>query len=430
MSEKIKSFHPAKKFYFLDYFHVLLESVQISNEKEVLFEVFKELKDKHKLGESKYKKLTIDEDEILSPTQENRYRYTFRQVINEAEEYGLIVQDGSYLASTKEGKALFSELKRPNGFQLFNQHLLRLMEDKYKAFHYLVKFLYQSNPVDGRLIFPHYSPRQLKMKRASIRTTRDIVLYTKKLIAKLEEDLQTFLNNKKSISFAEANGQLIQKLIDSDIIGQRDGEEFDPKKYNAIIKRCSDFWTSYFLREIYGYDYSMSAFEVWSYRAKQIGIVHVTEFFPGFTGKVIFPTSIVSNEIKSGDFTNIYRYSNKESLYVHHPPMRDDTREIFVKYLVDGYFKLRKSSRTYFVNLSSLRELVCFNMKISEFCFSEFLNSVYSLNLSGELAISISLEVDKLPEETKAMYLKREPVFVGGKFRNIIAIDIAKGKKI
>ena len=62
--------------------------------------------------------------------------------------------------------------------------------------------------------------------------------------------------------------------------------------------------------------------------------------------------------------------------------------------------------------------------------FELFLDTIYKMNLAGELKIRISLEVDKLPEETKAMYLKQEPVMVDGKYRNIIAIDVAKEAKI
>jgi hypothetical protein len=57
------------------------------------------------------------------------------------------------------------------------------------------------------------------------------------------------------------------------------------------------------------------------------------------------------------------------------------------------------------------------------------LETIYRMNLAGKLRIKISLEVDKLPEETKAMYLKKEPVIVDGKYRNIIAIDVTKENK-
>ncbi|MCI5151201.1 MAG: hypothetical protein D3916_17765, partial [Candidatus Electrothrix sp. MAN1_4] len=78
-------------------------------------------------------------------------------------------------------------------------------------------------------------------------------------------------------------------------------------------------------------------------------------------------------------------------------------------------------------NLVSLREIVCLRLKISMQSFEDRLNEIYLLNLSGQLRISISLEVDKLPEETSAMYIKHEPVMVDGSYRNIIAIDVTKG---
>jgi hypothetical protein len=60
-------------------------------------------------------------------------------------------------------------------------------------------------------------------------------------------------------------------------------------------------------------------------------------------------------------------------------------------------------------------------LRIPEHLFDEFLSYAYHDN---KLTIRISLEVDRLPEETSAMYLRRAPVMVDGKYRNIIAIDL------
>jgi len=105
------------------------------------------------------------------------------------------------------------------------------------------------------------------------------------------------------------------------------------------------------------------------------------------------------------------------------------SREEFVDALVKGYFKIRRKNRNYFINLIALREIVCYCLKISTRTFERMLDEVYRLNLQGNLRIRISLEVDRLPEETNAMYLKQEPVMVDGSYRNIIGIDIAKGKE-
>ncbi|MEX2633666.1 MAG: hypothetical protein WD267_06505 [Balneolales bacterium] len=168
----------------------------------------------------------------------------------------------------------------------------------------------------------------------------------------------------------------------------------------------------------------MSAFDLWVYRAKQLEIVHATEFYPDFNGKIVYPISLIEENIKSKDFESIYHFG-KKNIYIHNPK-GEVNQEKFVDYLVQTYFDLRKTYRSYFINIASLREVVCYKMKISERKFEDLLNHAYKLNLNGTLKIKISLEVDKLPEETKAIYLKQEPVMVEGKYRNIIAIDITK----
>ena len=42
------------------------------------------------------------------------------------------------------------------------------------------------------------------------------------------------------------------------------------------------------------------------------------------------------------------------------------------------------------------------------------------MNISGNLKINISLESDKLPQETKAIYLRREPILINESYKNII----------
>ena len=175
----------------------------------------------------------------------------------------------------------------------------------------------------------------------------------------------------------------------------------------------------------------MFSFDIWMYRGKQIGVIHASEFYPDpdFKGKIIYPTSVVINNTESADFQKLYDYPNGKGLYIHKPQW-EKNQEKFVDFLVKAYFNLRRSNRSYFVNLLAARELVCYNMKIPEYLFGKFLEAIYKLNLENELKIRISLEVDKLPEETRPTYLTQEPVIIEGKERNIIAIDVAKGEKV
>jgi hypothetical protein len=415
-----------RKFYFLEYFYVLLKSVEKYSDKEHVFDSFKSLKQTKRLGESKYKRLTSEEP--LSKAQLGRYRFTFEQVMDEAKEYRLINEEGSLLRLTDEGTKLISKYQE-EGSVSFNRALFELMEGNYRAFRYLIDFLYRANlHKPGFLIFPNYSPRQLHFERSNVRTWNDIKQYSESLAVKLQQDIKEFLGKDRDLR--SENKKLLSKLKASGLFPQASSAEFAQGKYNVITKRFRDFWINYFLKEIYGYGYSLPSFDIWTYRGKQIGIIHATEFYPGFNGRIVYPTSILRDGTKSKDFHRLYDYGDGLSLYVHEPNEEDtNNREEFVDKLVKGYFKLRRFSRSYFVNLSALRELVCLDMKISEHVFEAFLNSIYKLNLAGQLKVQISLEVDRLPEETQAMYLKQEPVMVDGKYRNIIAIDVTKGDK-
>ena len=422
-----KTIHSVKKFYFLEYFYVLLKSIEKYSEKDLVFNSFKMLKHKHRLGESKYKTLASEVDNPSKP-QLNRYWYTFEQVIDEAGEYGLVnfSSDKTNLSLTKKGIALLKQYEE-QGLKEYNQALFEFMEAKYGAFRYIIEFLYKVNKYKpGLLVFPNYSPRQLHFERMAIKTREDIVKYSEVLVKRLEEDIQKYLGEKKNLS--DKNKQLLTMLTEASLIPRASNQEFSPEKYNVITKRFRDFWINYFLKEVYEYDYSLNSFDIWTYRGKQIGIIQATEFYPNFNGRLVYPTSVVLKSVQSNDFRSLYDYTDGLSLFVHEPK-GDNNQDRFVDSLVKAYFELRRSNRSYFINLSALREIVCYNMKISESLFEEFLNTVYKLNLAGELKVKISLEVDKLPEETQAMYLKREPVMVDGKYRNIIAIDVAKEEK-
>ncbi len=422
------SFLPSRKFYFLDYFFIFLSSVEKNIIPDEVFNAFKILKQKYRLGESKYKKL----EEVENPTlhQQRRYRYTFNKVMDECKEYELLIEDEDHtIHLTEEGKRLLLQY-RVEGIRSFNLSVFRLMENAHEAFRTLIEFLYKANlKGSGVLVFPHYSPLELHFDRKNIQTTKDMVRYTESLVKKLQGDIERYL--KRSVDLTKKNEELLKKITNEGLLPGSSSGRFDPKEYNRITKRIRDFWLTYFLQELYKCPYSMTSFDMWGYRARQIGVIQVTEFYPFINGKLVYPTSVVVDAVHSDDFSEIYHYSDGKHLFVHKPTLGAEEeslyKEKFVDTLVKGYFDLKHQVRYNFINLASLREIVCFRLKISMYTFEETLNEIYRLNLSGQLKIRISLEVDKLPEETSAMYMKHEPVMVDGSYRNIIAIDVAKG---
>jgi len=410
-----------KKFYFLDYFNILLKSVQIHSSQQRVFEHFSTLKQAYHLGLSKYKKLT--DDDPVSPTTMREHRYTFQQVVNEASEYGLVRSTGTTFDLTDSGKQAL-EIYETQGSGSFNEFLCQLMEEKYQAFRYIVdEVCYKANPgKSGLLIFPIYSAYRLGIERSSIKTSGNFREYLNQFKDRLERDIDRYLG--KNISLDRKNDELIGNLIKVGLLPEAHSESFDARKYDAVLKRVRDFWLKYFLKDLYDYRFSLASFDIWAYRGKQIGVLHITEFYPdpNFNGRIVYPLSVVKTSTTSRRFREVLTYSDGLRLYLHQLSWdREKDREEFVQSLHQAYLNVRQSVRSYFVNLLNVRERVCYNLKIPEFLFDEFLSHACH---EERLKIRISLEVDKLPEETSAMYLKRAPVMIDGKGRNIIAIDL------
>jgi hypothetical protein len=94
---------PSKKFYFLEYFYVLLKSIEYSSKLDRAFDQFIELKQQHRLGDSRYKKLTPDVD-VSSPVGIVKFQYTFQRVLSEAEEYDLVIVNDQIATLTSRGR--------------------------------------------------------------------------------------------------------------------------------------------------------------------------------------------------------------------------------------------------------------------------------------------------------------------------------------
>lgn len=410
-----------KKFYFFDYFYILLKAIDEAEGFNVFIR-FQNLKQALNLGESKYKKIGAIA-ETISDSMLNRYWYTFGEVVEESVTLGLIQIINNKYKLSEKGYGLLQTYKT-SGQEIFNEQLFILMESRSFGFHYLLTTIFANNQNNaGTLVFPSYSPLKLHFSKQQLVEENKFLDYLNALCGKLMEDI--FQHIGIQVNLNTANNELIDKLVETGLIDKKYNLR-DAKEYNLIVKRVRDFWASHFLRNIYGFKNinSISNFDIWVYRAKQLGILNITEFHPGFSGKMIYPTSIIYKKIKSNEFKKIYEYPTGEFLYIHNPSFSDS----FISSLYESYIELKRSHTTYFVNLNDIRDIVCYKLKISNKKFSDLLSEAYELNLKGTLSISISLEADKLPSE-KAVYLIRDPILIGGKVKNIIAIEINTNKK-
>lgn len=422
-----------KKFYFLDYFYILLKSSKSNSIQSDILQEFILLKNQLLLGESKYRKLTGD-DKTLTKNQMVKFVYTFHQVLSESIDYNLVSKknlnnkfgeddDNSIITLNPIGELALRTYEE-KGKLAFNYLMLKKMEEKHLAFYQLLKLCYADSTLkNGLLIFPIYSGLKLGFDKSTFTTNQHVLDYSKALMQKLEDDIRCY-TKKKKVSLRDEEAKLIYKLKLDGAIGKEPSDSFDTNKYNAVLSRFRKYWLNYFLKNIYNYEYSFDTFNIWVERAKQVGILHTTEFFPNFSGRLIYPTSIISNVTNNVDFLKLFEYGADEKLYIHEPRWDAKYQDEFLKTLLDEYYTLQKDKATHFINLLDLKERVCFKLRIPGFTFDKFLEQVYLLNLQGNLnKIQISLEADRLPNETSAMYLKREPVLINGKLKNIIAIN-------
>lgn len=424
-SDEIK-IQSVNKFYLLEYFYILLKSIKLYSTQSDVLSSFIKLKIAHKLGESKYRKLTLDSD-FVSNTQTVRYAYTMNQVINESLHYGLVQLDGDFYSITTDGEELIELYDSGEvldyGFRLFHH-----MEKYFQAFRTHLEFCTSSNPNNhGLLLFPMYSPLKLGLTRNELQSSCDIWMYIDKLCKQISSDLQD--NIKHDVDFSTFRDELISRLNHQELLSINGNEKFRPSDYNVILKRIRDSMIKFILNKVYNYQYSFPAFDIWIYRAKQIGVLHATEFFPSYNGRVIYPTSIIAGVSNSMNVRLLYNYADEKRLYIHMPNV-EDSKEVdsFVDCLIESYLYIRSSVRNYYISLPDLREIVCFKLRIPTYVFDIFLERTYKLILSGDITkLRISLEADRLPYETNAMYLKREPSRIDGNLKNIIGLNMSGG---
>ena len=414
-----------KKFYFLEYFYIVLKSLYERQREDERIAYFKIIKDEFQLGESRYRVNRVF-DEEPSTEQIKRYKYTFNQVVEELRIYGLIIEDSGKILLSDSGLECIRLFEEGSVDKVeFKRYILNLMEQNYLAFQHLMRTCYKFNSKKGGLLlFPIYSPRTLGFDRKYFVKYSNILEFIQKLNQRIIYDVNELLGKK--IDLEDSVLDISTKLYQDGFIKEPLNAQFDKINYNIIIKRIRDFYLGKMLK-IYEYPFSYDTFNVWAERGKKLKIIHATDFYPGINGRIVYPTSVLSSEKEFNEnFVAVYEYFDQEKLCIHSPRW-DNIQEEFVKSLVEAYFAIKRIRKTHFLSLLDVKEKVCFSLRISALDFDNYIGKAYDYSIQGKLTnVQISLEADKLPSETTAMYLKREPILIGGKQKNIIAINFKK----
>ncbi len=412
----------AKRFYFIEYYALLLEAIykySIISQAQTEF-IYQ--KNSHYLGLSRYRKISSNIEDGTLLKSKDQYEYTFSQVLLECKNFNLVQEDKltKTILLTEDGYKLLEAFKS-NKHQ-YKEILLQLMEKKYNAFSYLLSKFYEISPQkSGLIIFPNYSPNDLGFSKSEFETMGVVYKYIQKYEQKIVDDLKKYINQKYIVT--NETTELISELMNKNYVSDNLLEKFNLKKYNAVVRKTQIYWRNRLL-EFYGINSRWQAFEIWIYRAKQLGILNTTPFYPDFLGQIIYPVSIITQKklANSINYKCVLNYNNKKFLYKREVQWQTIENEFFNE-LWNVYSELKKRNRINFLSLHNIKEIVCYNLKISYEQFSEFLSEAYDKSLNGNTSYTISLEADKLPEETNAIYIKREPIFINGKNRNIISLS-------
>ncbi len=427
MSEDSTVLQYAKRFYFIEYYALLLEAI---NKYSIVTQAQTEFiyqKNSHYLGLSRYRKISSNIEDGTLLKSKDQYEYTFSQVLLECKNFNLVEEDKQTktLLLTTDGSKLLAAYK--NNKLQYKEILLQLMERKYNAFSYLLDKFYKISPKkSGLIIFPNYSPNDLGFSKSEFLTIGIVCKYIKKYEQKIVDDIKKYINQNYKIN--NETYELIEELKSKNYISDNLQGSFNLQKYNAVVRKTQIFWRNRLLN-FYGINSRWQSFEIWIYRAKQLGILNTTPFYPDFLGQIIYPVSVITTKelTNKPDYRFVLNYKNKKYLYKREVQWERIEND-FYNELWNVYTELKKRNRINFLSLHNIKEIVCYNLKISYEQFSEFLNKAYEKSLNSNTSYTISLEADRLPEETNAIYIKREPIFINGKNRNIISLSY-RGQK-
>src|SRR5690606_8708684 len=136
----------------------------------------------------------------------------------------------------------------------------------------------------GLVVFPIYSPLKLHFTKQEIVEKNRLVDYLNRLKSRIESDISNSIGKK--FNLAKYNSQLLNNLKNEGLV-DFDYNIIDSNRYNYLIKFIRDFWHSILLKDFYDLKIkSLSYLDLWVYRAKQLGLVNVAEYYMGISGKI------------------------------------------------------------------------------------------------------------------------------------------------
>lgn len=178
-----------------------------------------------------------------------------------------------------------------------------------------------------------------------------------------------------------------------------------PEKWEGLgprdqRKRMKDAVTDRLLDLLFGAIVAPRDFWVWQTRMDWAGLTLLARKLPGARDRVWFPVGAF-RRTAAPSFLPIEDIAREGVSYHVYAPSGPETEERFAGTLYDVYSEIRRREQVEYVSLLSVRDQVCYLMRIGNGRFEELLQRIFPLALQGELPYAMALEVDLSPADRR-----------------------------
>lgn len=344
--------------------------------------------------------------------------YAIRSTLKESIRFKFINLKKGRISLTVKGEHLLQAFSLRDYDQV-DRIIAEENEKTYGAFSFLIENLYKVSKVSGLVVFPKPSPKEFDLNFQKLSEKNYLEIYSKKFSEYAKKDIERY--TRVNIDSREVEMLLFTNL--SNVIIK--AKEKNVQKIN-MPREVKDIMYDYYIKKFFENKLDRVSLNIWIERGKELGIINSSEFYPGTFSKVIYPTAMLSESIPA-NFLQLTNTMSSSQKIIKFNPAWNIFKEQFVAALWKSYTTLSNSINSFFISVLDLKDVVCFQLQISERLFTGFLSNAYKESINNAIEWDISMEVDRLPE-FRTFKSKRYPILINGVPKNIIAIKIKSSR--
>lgn len=308
---------------------------------------------------------------------------------------------------TPDGKVIAEEhpIQHPVKFAL--ALCLRHEEYNQQVMTRLLERLYRINPRrDGAVIIPTPPLDSAPLE------WRELKAWLLQHLPKWHEQLVHQMSGFSASLEPEQLANVIVKRLES-----KWGKNRESERHKRLQEVIADRFLEFMFEDIC----SPTDANYWQGRMAWAGLTMTARDLPGVAGRVWFPVGTFRSE-PAPDYTRADGLQDSAGLLFHiYTPSGPEIERRFADALYEGYLNKQREEQVEYVSLLSVRDWVCYQLRIGNPIFESLLQQVFPQAVRGQFPYALSLEVDRTPGERQLMR-GALPVVVDSTPRYIIAM--------